>query len=237
MSAATPLNGEGDLFALADGTVIVWERIPGDETSTAIAFFHSESNPSEPDSDPVLWISPGGWSPVSPTQAGINYPALALGTIHEIWAALLIRDVPIGPASEPEPDDPDTADAEYLRAMLSDPQPLTAYSGGSWPSVRVEALHAASRWLQPTPCRIVDVLTAADEFVAWIEGDREPLPPLIAAPGQGADITSDTAVTDDVKAVLKAFARDLTSVMEDNHLSSAEQIGTLDRIIGNWTAD
>lgn len=83
----TTINGEGDLYALADGTLLTWERITGDATSMAIAFVHSEADPDDPEADPVLWISPGGWQPVSPMQAGITYPAIALGTLAEIMTA------------------------------------------------------------------------------------------------------------------------------------------------------
>ena len=122
---STILNGDSDLYALADGTLITWLRIPEDTTSRAIAFVNIEHDPEAP--EPIIWVSPGGWQPASPQDIGITYPCVALGTLQDI------------------------VDGQYqLDTLIHDVQPYTLPEvhtldvGGSWPSLRVEALKAAA---------------------------------------------------------------------------------------------
>ncbi|WAB09230.1 hypothetical protein SEA_LITTLEMUNCHKIN_54 [Gordonia phage LittleMunchkin] len=51
-----PLNDPSDLATLPDGSMITWQRIADDPTSTAVAFLHREGED--------LWLSPGGWEPM-----------------------------------------------------------------------------------------------------------------------------------------------------------------------------
>ena len=182
----TTFNGEGDLYALADGTLLTWERITGDATSMAIAFVHSEADPDDPEADPVLWISPGGWQPVSPMQAGITYPAIALGTLAEIMAAdpettaevirqaREARDV-IDAMMAPEPEADELGDAEYLRSMMQPPEPVPLmtfpgeFSGGTYP--RDHALTCAVQWLAGrVDISAHGVTEAASVFADWLTG-------------------------------------------------------------------
>jgi hypothetical protein len=61
------LYAYSEIESLPDGSIITWLRIPGDDTSEAVAFVRHE--------DDVTWISPGGWEPMSIEDAGITYPA------------------------------------------------------------------------------------------------------------------------------------------------------------------
>ena len=162
------LNGEGDLYALEDGTIISWLRVPGDETSAALAFVHQEIDPDIDSHEPVLWVSPGGWSPQSPEQAGVTYPAMALGTIKDIigtsrdFRAIVNNVYPV------HCDVPDHA---------APVQTLTLDAGGTWP--REAALDAAVRYWQGVTATVGkreearQVLATADVFVDWLT--RDPL--------------------------------------------------------------
>ena len=157
---STILNGEGDLYALADGTLITWLRIPSDPTSHAIAFVNIEhiDDPDAPEPT-VLWISPGGWMPMTPTGADVTYPCVALGTLQEI------------------------VDGQHmLDQMVNDVRPVTLPEvrtldvGGSWPSLRVEALKAAAQvWgviaAAQHKFETSNVLDTAALFADWLGHD------------------------------------------------------------------
>ncbi|AHZ95321.1 hypothetical protein HL05_gp061 [Mycobacterium phage Manad] len=139
------------LESLPDGTIIEWQRIVGDETSTAVAYVRSEVEGAETHAiackfneclcERVVWISPGGWQPLTPEQAGINYPA---------------RVVRIGPGNDDRVVTPSTPHA----------QPPV--------SVRMAALDAASRVRagDAINSRVsADLVTElADKFVTWLQG-------------------------------------------------------------------
>lgn len=69
------LHSQNSLECLPDGSVISWERLLGDDTSRAIAFTRTEYGE---DGQPVFWISPGGWQPMAPGDAGVTYPVTVL---------------------------------------------------------------------------------------------------------------------------------------------------------------
>lgn len=149
-----------ELDSLEDGTVIVWERIPGDNTSLAIAFVHqviedTGETSSAADLRTVTWVSPGGWQPMEPQDAGINYPCMALGTVHE-----LIAWAPVDPSQIP---------------VYAVPDPWPTVSGGTWG--RDTALAAASRVCggraaDGQPVSGGHVLNMAETFLRWLQ--REP---------------------------------------------------------------
>ncbi|AWN04256.1 hypothetical protein FDJ57_gp55 [Gordonia phage Sour] len=108
-----------DLYEMPEGTLVTWQRIADDPTSTAVAFLHRKVEPIDDgqDSDVTLWLSPGGWEPM-----GLD--------VIEHWdtVRVLVRvpDEEDGP--EPQPADgpepprpfefPERTDADYRdRAM------------------------------------------------------------------------------------------------------------------------
>ena len=189
---STILNGDSDLYALADGTLITWLRIPSDPTSHAIAFVNIEhtDDPDAPEPT-VLWISPGGWMPMTPTGADVTYPCVALGTLQEI------------------------VDGQHqLDVLINDVQPYTLPEvhtldvGGSWPSLRVEALKAAATvWTTSIDRRFLpsDVLDTAGDFLKWLSNDpldealaslRNPFDSVESEPERQSDVSVwDVAVS------------------------------------------
>lgn len=157
------LPDQAAIEALPDGTTITWERIPGDATSRAIAFVHRGVDPdSEMDADGyrdmVTWISPGGWDPKSPEDAGINYP------VHVVVYGDLTEWLFDG-------------GAPTAQSFMPDPPPLefgTLLSGGTYP--RDEALRNAVALVAREYRREDDVeaavLPIADVFAAWLAGDQ-----------------------------------------------------------------
>ncbi|QHB37794.1 hypothetical protein I5G63_gp053 [Mycobacterium phage Imvubu] len=70
------LVDEHHLAVVPDGTIITWRRIVGDPTSEAVAFVRREVDRYDDGSPRVdVWISPGGWDPMTIEQAGVTYPA------------------------------------------------------------------------------------------------------------------------------------------------------------------
>lgn len=216
------LWGEGDLFALADGTVIVWNRIEGDDTSKAVAFVHSETTDDLGFPEPVvLWVSPGGWMPMSPTGADIRYPAMALGTVDELAAGI----------GTPPLDD----------ALL----PLMAVPGGMATSaidLRVEALKAAAQvWSGATvkPFRGSDVMGTADEFLAWLE--RHPIDTALADIGNPFEsttppvvVSSDRTWFDDART--KALFHTIRDAITAPGISGPQALQAVVDILDHWTA-
>lgn len=149
-----------DLHRVPDGTVISWLRIPGDHTSEAVAFVRREREITAMDGggrptewDNVVWITPGGWQPMTPADAGVTYPATVIR-----WGEV--------PATE-DPADP----LPYPFAIP------TIDTGGTW--ARQAALDAAARvwagnavnahaWVESDK-----VIDTAERFAAWLtaEGD------------------------------------------------------------------
>lgn len=160
---ATPdgvINTAEDLCHLPDGTLITWLRIPGDLTSRAIAFVHVErgevyDSAASPD-DCVVWVSPGGWDPMGPADAGINYPAhvVVLGDLQYFLDCLYGTATPSFVVPEPIKID------ELL-------------SGGVW--AREKALEAASRVFSGTGHEhsSMAITHLADTFTAWLTGPED----------------------------------------------------------------
>lgn len=192
------VTDQAHLEALPDGTIITWLRIPGDETSRAVAFVRAEveyddgSNGPTPHGGAVrtVWISPGGYSPQTPESAGVTYPA------QVVWVG------------EFRPDD---YPANYEYPQLTAPELLceTLTSGGTW--AREKALDAAARFMQG--CGDVngpdEVIDAADRFTAWLdrpfEADPEVDNAVIDAAGDdwGEEGPPPNAVMVDLRAKLE----------------------------------
>ena len=103
------LHSQNSLECLPDGSVISWERLLGDDTSRAIAFTRTEYGE---DGQPVFWISPGGWQPMAPGDAGVTYPVTVL------WIG--------SPADHLAPMPSATRPSEYeLRRDAMEPSPLS----------------------------------------------------------------------------------------------------------------
>ncbi|URC18165.1 hypothetical protein SEA_ZENTENO07_64 [Mycobacterium phage Zenteno07] len=144
---------EESLAHIPDGSIIEWERIAGDQTSTAVAYLHREVE-AQTDADgrtiaegPVTWISPGGWQPMTVEEAGLTYP---------------VRVVRLGPDNPPAPP-----------AIPELPEFGTLLSGGTYP--RDHALECASRaWAGMSAIRDRDgaILATAEKFLEWL--NREP---------------------------------------------------------------
>lgn len=154
-----------DLSELPDGSLISWLRIVGDETSRAVAFVHIEKRGTD---EEIVWISPGGWSPMSPDEAGILYPAQVV-----IWGDL---DVWL--------DGGEQGMAVDQEAALKTLETQVLATGGTWP--REKALEAASRVYQGvhgpgwTADELADkTLDIAARFAEWLEGTiPTPQPPV-----------------------------------------------------------
>lgn len=133
------VDTQAQLEALPDGTIISWLRIPGDETSRALAFVRVEVVTDQSFAydvgERIVWISPGGWAPQTPESAEITYPVevIRLGEFR-----------PEGLVAE-------QMRAEYFTAMANAvdvPPPATfdLLHGGTW--ARETALKAAVRVFQ-----------------------------------------------------------------------------------------
>ena len=151
---------EASLAHVPDGSIIEWERIVGDHTSTAVAYIHREV---QTDADgrtiaegPVTWISPGGWQPMTVEEAGITYP---------------VRVIRLG-------DDTPTHATGYLPELPVPPVEVgTLLSGGTYP--RDKALECAARaWAGMSAIRDRDgeIIKTAARFEEWLLQDtvKEP---------------------------------------------------------------
>lgn len=80
-----------ELERVPDGTIISWLRIPGDSTSEAVAFVRVEAwrAPMTGETGRDVWISPGGWDPMSVEQAGVSFPATVIR-----WGEVAISEEP-----------------------------------------------------------------------------------------------------------------------------------------------
>lgn len=131
------LYSESDLVGLPDHAAISWRRIPGDESSRAIAYVNVEADPDAP-AGLVVWLSPGGWQPMSPSDAGVTYPVT----------------VEVLPWNYQSP----LAPLEAGHGVL--------VSGGTWP--REHALEAATRLHAGRGVSVQVALDVADAFVDWL---------------------------------------------------------------------
>lgn len=145
------IHDEHHLAVAPDGTVISWLRIPGDPTSEAVAFVRREVDYDNPTvhggPHATVWISPGGWDPMTIEQAGVTFPA------HVIrWgdvSTTLIR-------------------ADEAPALVE-----TLDSGGAYQ--RVAALDAAARAYQGMTVmsgkREDKIIGVAETFLDWLLKD------------------------------------------------------------------
>lgn len=151
----TTLHSEAELCELPDGTLISWLRIPTDPTSKAIAFVNHEiedtgETSSAADLRRVTWVSPGGWDPKSPSEVGVTYPCVALGTLEQLmvdhWAVM--RD----------------------SMQFATAQSYTYDVGGT--SVRSQAVFAAINWCAADRgSRTEEMLAIAVDIEQWLTRD------------------------------------------------------------------
>ncbi|QWY84402.1 hypothetical protein SEA_KNOCKER_60 [Mycobacterium phage Knocker] len=148
---STEIHDAMHLSVVPDGTIITWLRIPGDPTSEAVAFVRREMDLSS--GTPVVWISPGGWSPQTIESAGVTFPA------HVVrWG-----DVSVTAYTAPE-----------VPALVE-----TLDSGGAWN--RGQALECAARVRAGDAANSRDWVTAesvlnmADTFLEWLTRDDDGL--------------------------------------------------------------
>lgn len=167
------VNDQDHLERLPDGTIITWLRIPGDETSRAVAFVRAETICVPPKDgrpfDRVVWISPGGWAPMTIDDAGITYPVtvVALGDTPYDWR-------PAEPHFDVRPELPTFEVPQFGELM----------TGGTYPrdhalecAARVAAGDAVNDRLAARP---EDVLSMADKFVEWLQHEPDrPEPELV----------------------------------------------------------
>lgn len=68
------VHDEAHLRTMPDGTIISWLRIVGDKSSEAVAFVRREVTSGQGYLQVDVWISPGGWDPMSIAEAGVTFP-------------------------------------------------------------------------------------------------------------------------------------------------------------------
>lgn len=156
---STVIHDADHLAVVPDGTIITWERIPGDPTSEAVAFVRRDVDRWRDDdtgyehTTPVVWISPGGWAPQTIESAGVTFPA------HVVrWG-----DVSVTAYTAPE-----------VPTLVE-----TLDSGGAWNrgqalecAARVRAGDAANARDWVTPEQVTDM---ADVFLEWLTRDDDGL--------------------------------------------------------------
>lgn len=175
-----------DVHAIPDGTIITWYRIPGDETSEAVAFvrqayeysgIREDEEAGIRSQEQVTWISPGGWDPMTIESAGITYPAKVLR-----WGNLLKDIEPDWSFAEQsaagETEIPVPPEFQRLTVM---PEGWPTIHGGTW--AREKALECAASVYRGGGHNVSGghVTSLAAEFETWL--DREPA----ASPHLGND--------------------------------------------------
>lgn len=145
---------QAHLETLPDGTIITWLRIPGDDTSEAVAFVRRETDPVQNGGiDHVVWITPGGWQPMSPEEAGINYPC---------------RVIRFGDFN---PEHYSGAELPLLGETLAE-----CAHGGTWS--REKALESATSIfcvalaLRTPKLSLADLFADAEAIEAWLDRDK-----------------------------------------------------------------
>jgi hypothetical protein len=130
------------LTNVPDGTLITWLRIPGDPTSEAVAFVRHEDDYETPAAHGgptrTTWVSPGGWAPQSPEEAGVTYPC------HVVNLA-----APATPEDREIKDDADARrDALFAAALVY--QGNGTEASADWLNGQVTALaDGLAEWLTP----------------------------------------------------------------------------------------
>jgi hypothetical protein len=144
----THIHDADHLAVVPDGTIITWERIVGDPTSTAVAFVRTEidlDHDSPSFGERITWISPGGWDPQSIESAGVTFPATVVR-----WG-----EVSSTVYTAPE-----------LPAVIE-----TLEMGGTYH--RVSALDAAARVAAGTNQTDEGILATATAFERWLNRDAD----------------------------------------------------------------
>jgi hypothetical protein len=175
------LTCDTEVENLPDGSLITWLRIPGDETSRAVAFVRQEVQPcsgtaackfNECLCETITWVSPGGWQPMSVRQAAIIYPVhvISLGDIDLGDNTHNDPTHKAGPNPDAEQLTPPTgycempSPSEYNKALTS----YTLESGGTWS--RQQALECAARvWSGRHDVAYSSVLGTAEAFETWLD--------------------------------------------------------------------
>ncbi|UJE15708.1 hypothetical protein SEA_LIGMA_53 [Gordonia phage Ligma] len=124
------LNRPGDLTEMPDGTLVVWQRIADDPTSTAVAFLHHETT----DLGTEHWLSPGGWEPLG-LEVIENWETVRVlidRTDDDGEKGTDAEDRAEGPYPIPPLELPERTDADYRDRALSLAVQWTMHdSGGS----------------------------------------------------------------------------------------------------------
>ncbi len=129
------------LTNVPDGTIITWLRIPGDSTSEAVAFVRHEDDYDTPTAHGgavrTTWVSPGGWAPQSPEDAGVTYPCVAHTELDPAEPEILAEANP-------------RRDALFAAALVY--QGNGTEASADWLAGQVTALaDGLAEWLIPTP--------------------------------------------------------------------------------------
>ena len=177
------IHDEHHLVVVPDGTVISWLRIPGDRTSEAVAFVRREVDYDTPTvhggPHATVWISPGGWDPMTIEQAGVNFPA------HVIrWGD--VSQTLITAAEAPALVETLESGGTYLRASALDA------------AAQVAAGNAVNsrEWVDPE-----GVLADADKYLEWMQRD-----PLAEALNEGVKTWVELPDPEDPAVVAQADA-------------------------------
>ncbi|AHB79375.1 hypothetical protein JAMAL_55 [Mycobacterium phage JAMaL] len=149
------IRDEPHLRTLPDGSIISWLRIAGDRTSEAVAFVRREVTTESGLPQVDVWISPGGWDPMSIAQAGVTFPCqvVRVGEYH--------HDQYLG------------AELPMLSETLS-----SCTHGGTW--AREKALECASRaWAGMSAIRDRDgaIIDTARAFEAYLDPEPDAVDP------------------------------------------------------------
>ncbi|ABD58560.1 hypothetical protein PBI_PIPEFISH_63 [Mycobacterium phage Pipefish] len=143
---------------LPDGTIIEWLRVEDDRTSRAVAFVNVEIDyeTPTPHGGPtrVVWISPGGWAPMTVDLAGINYP---------------VKVVQLGPFRA----DHMVPDMHAGGLITAEFAPSTVTHLG--PPDRHVALECAARVWEGKggPNGAENAIDTAERFLAWLRDDDD----------------------------------------------------------------
>jgi hypothetical protein len=186
----TTIRDAAHLHVVPDGTIITWLRIPGDQTSEAVAFVRREVENLGPcgpydvsgvecGQKVTVWISPGGWDPQTIESAGVNFPCQVIRWGDVSAEQLIGSEIP---------------------ALVE-----TLESGGAWN--RGQALECAVRLFADNELYVLPrngegpqlgvVLDTAERFEQWLERDTlaDALNTVINAPSPFDPVPQYDAVT------------------------------------------
>lgn len=141
------------LSILPDGSIISWLRVPGDPSSRAVAFLNRDIDPDT--GEVVHWVSPGGWSPMTPDQAGINYP-VQIVLIPNMLGGVAAEAIP----EHAEPPAWDLHHIDYAEQIGADTRRACLQM----------AVHWTARW--SVSASAADLFAMAEQFADYIRDGR-----------------------------------------------------------------